>query len=98
MQWARVTEEKETVLEVDPTQLGTLELDGMWVPYVDLYDLGFLPTRLKMVDEEYAFHSSILIRGHGAVLPGQVRELRAEGKRPMVVERGDRYYVFVTPP
>ena len=94
----RLTGEKETVLEVDAKQLGTLELDGMWVPYLDLYDLDFLPTRLKMVDHEYAFHSSILVQGHSAVLPGQVRELRAAGKRPIVVERGDRYYVFVTPP
>jgi hypothetical protein len=40
----------------------------------------------------------MIISGHGAVLPGRVRELRAAGKKPVIIEREDRYYVYVTPP
>jgi hypothetical protein len=84
-------------LELDPNQLGTLELDGIWVPYVDLHDEPFMPTRIVMGTDEYAFSSSIIIRGHGATLPGKIRDLRASGKKPIIAERDDRYYVFVTP-
>jgi hypothetical protein len=30
-------------------------------------------------------------------MPGKIQELRAAGKQPIVVERDDRYYVFVSP-
>lgn len=85
-------------MEINPADLGTLELDRQWVPYIDLADAGFMPTRLTIANEEYAFDGSYLVLGHGAVLPGRVRELRSAGKKPVVVERKDRYYVFVTPP
>jgi hypothetical protein len=83
------------VLELAPTELGTLDLEDSWVPYADLVDLGFMPTRVRVGGTEYAFSFSTIIRGHGATLPGRIRQLRAEGKMPIVFERGNRYYVFV---
>jgi len=94
----RAMQQTEAMLEIDPSTLGTLEVDGFWVPYLDLYDVDFLPTRLKMVNDEYAFKNSVPRSGHGAILPQELRELRAEGKRAIIVEREDRYYVFVSPP
>ena len=85
-------------MELDPSRLGTLELDGQWVPYVDLYDEAFMPTRIAVGKDEYAFDSSQIIRGHSATLPAKISELRASGKKPMIAERANRYYVFVTPP
>jgi len=85
-------------LQLDPARLGTLELDKMWVPYADLYDLDFLPTRIELGKDEYAFNCSFLVKGHGALMPPKVRELLAAGKQTLVVERDDRYYVFVSPP
>ena len=82
-------------LELLPADMGTLEMDGIWVPYVDLYDEEFLPTRVRFGADEYAFSSSIIIFGHSATLPGKIRALRAEGKKVLVAQRGDRYYVFV---
>jgi hypothetical protein len=82
-------------LELQPADLGSVEMDGMWVPYINLYDDGFLPTRVRLGAQEYAFHSSQIISGHGATLPGRIRELRASGKKPLLIQRGDRYYVFV---
>ncbi|MEX2245646.1 MAG: hypothetical protein WEC75_03075 [Dehalococcoidia bacterium] len=92
------TSQPQTALTIDPAELGTLELGDLWVPYADLYDAPFMPTRITVGADEYAFHSSIIEKGHGALLPGRVRELREQGKRPLIIERGDRYYVFVTPP
>jgi hypothetical protein len=90
-------EEDALELELDPSQLGALDLEeDMWVPYVDLYDIDFLPSRIKLGNAEYAFNSSVIVKGHGATLPGKIHELRAAGKQPVVVERGDRYYVFAT--
>lgn len=86
------------MLELDAANIGTLELDGQWVPYYDLYATDFVPTRLKIVDDEYAWLSSILISGHGATLPATIRELRAAGKKPVIIERDGRYNVFVSPP
>ena len=85
-------------VELDPKDLGTLELDGQWVPYVDLYDEKFIPTRISVGKDEYAFNSSQIIFGHGATLPGKIRDLRASGKKPIIAERANRYYVFVSPP
>lgn len=92
-------------MELEPAQLGTLELDGIWVPYIDLVDEPFLPARVRVGGDEYAYNSSIMISGHSAVLPQRVRELRAAGKKVIIVERGafgtgktDRYMLFVAPP
>jgi hypothetical protein len=86
------------VLELDPKDLGTLDLDGAWVPYADLHYMDFLPTRIKLGADEYAYNSSMIISGHGAVLPQRIKALRGAGKTPIIVERDDRYYVFVSPP
>jgi hypothetical protein len=85
-------------LEIAPERLDALELDGIWAPYVYMGDVDFLPTRLTVGKDEYGYHSSMIIFGHGAVLPDRVRALRAEGKKPIIVEREERYYVYVTPP
>jgi hypothetical protein len=85
-------------LEIAPETLDALELDGIWAPYAYVGDLEFLPTRVTVGADEYGFHSSIIVFGHGAVLPQRIRELRSGGKKPIILEREERYYVYVTPP
>jgi hypothetical protein len=104
MQWSGVVQQQDYI-EIDPARLGTLELPGMWVAYVDLYDEPSVPTRIKIGENIYGFHSSMIISGHGAVLPQRVRALRDAGKQVLVIERGatgsghsDRYFVYVSPP
>lgn len=84
------------MLEIEPARLGTLELGDTWLPYVDLVDLDFMPTRLMLGGREYAYVQSILVQGHGAVLPGMIKELRDAGRKPLIVERTNRYNVFAT--
>ncbi len=94
-----VQEQQHEVLALDPASIGTLDLPGpMWVPLADLVDADFLPTRVSLGGEEYAWQSSVIIRGHGAVLPARIRDLQASGKKVLIIEREDRYYVFVSPP
>jgi len=87
------------MLEIDPIQLGTLEIDhDVWVPYIDLFDAEFVPTRIKVANDEYAFQRSAPTLGYGAFLPAEIREAKGRGKKPIIVERGERYYLFLTPP
>jgi hypothetical protein len=85
-------------VDVDVTQLGTLNMDGIWAPYIDLDNADLAPARIRVGNDEYAWESSIIIQGHSAVLPGHIRELRASGKKALIAEREDRYYVYVSPP
>jgi hypothetical protein len=91
-------------VDLEPAQLGTLELDGIWVPYIDLVDEPFLPAQVRIGDRDYAFNSSIIIFGHSATLSQKVRELREAGKQVLIIERAasgsgdsDRYMLFVSP-
>jgi hypothetical protein len=82
-------------LRVEADRLGTFELDGEELPFVDLNDAPFVHTCLVVGATEYRFHRSYPVRGHAAVMPDDVAELRAAGKQLLVAERGDRYYLYV---
>jgi hypothetical protein len=84
-------------LEIDPNALGTLDIESdIWVSYLDMNDASMVPTRLKVGERDYVWDSSMLAKGWGALMPGKIRELREGGKDPLIVERGDRYYIFVS--
>jgi hypothetical protein len=83
-------------MEIDPGAVGTLDIEAdVWVPYLDLYDAAMVPTRLKLGTRDYVWNSSMPAKGWGAMMPDKIRELRAAGREPLVVERGDRYYIYV---
>jgi hypothetical protein len=94
------------ILELDPAELGTLELDAeTWVAYIDLYgELPYVPTHVKLGSDEYVFDCSFITFGSGATMPRKIHELRVAGKKVLVIQRGatgsghsDRYLVFVSP-
>ena len=31
-------------MDIDPAELGTLNMDGMWAPYIDMVDAEFVPS------------------------------------------------------
>jgi hypothetical protein len=41
---------------------------------------------------------TFLVRGHGAVLADRLREHEAEGRTPLLLERDDRYLLFLHDP
>jgi hypothetical protein len=54
----------EGPLEIAPERLDALELDGIWAPYVHMVDEDFLPTRITIGKDEYAFHRIMIVFGH----------------------------------
>lgn len=74
--------------------IGTLELEGVEMPYANLEDAPYVHSRIVLDGTEYAYVRSFPVRGHSAVMPGAVRELLGQGKRLLVAERGERYYVY----
>jgi hypothetical protein len=89
------TEHATPVTDVDRALLGTLELAGSAVPYVDLEGEPHIASRLRVGDTEYAYERTFPVKGHGAVMPAAVAELQAAGKRILVAERGERYYLYI---
>jgi hypothetical protein len=90
-----VAQQETEPLEIDPSLIGTLELAGSEVPHVDLKDWPFIGSRLVVDGTEYTYNRSFNILGHSAVMPAAVAELQAQGRSILVVERKDRYYVYV---
>lgn len=82
-------------LEVHPSRVGTLELDGAAVPYVDLEDEAAVHTRLRVDGTLYVYQRSFPTKGGSAVMPAAIAELQAKGKRVLVAERSERYVVYV---
>jgi hypothetical protein len=57
------------------------------------------PYYVDVGDRRFAFSSSTFqVNGHGPWLPGQLREHEAEGRIPLLVERDDRYYLYLHDP
>lgn len=81
--------------EIDPDTVGTLTLEGLRLPLVYL-DEGPINSRLRLRGTEYTFEKSYLVRGFGATMPADVAAAMQRGRRPLVVERGDRYYLYLT--
>ena len=82
-------------LEIDPALVGTLELEGISVPYTNLEDAPLAPSLLRVGTTGYSYQRSFPISGHSAVMPAAMHELLADDKQLLVAERGERYYVYV---
>ena len=94
------------ILQLETADLGTLEVDNdTWVPYMDLFgETPYIPTVVRMGADDYGYVCSFMIFGHSADMPKKIRELKAAGKKVLVLQRGatgsgnsDRYLVFASP-
>jgi hypothetical protein len=83
------------VLELDDSLLDVLPLDGMMVPRIRMTTWGLPEVEVKVGDEEYEYQKSFPIKGHSATLPKRIGELLDEGKSPLVIERPDRFYLYL---
>jgi hypothetical protein len=83
------------VLELDESLLDMLPLDGLEVPRIHLY--GPPPfTQATLGEKQYSYERSFPVRGHGAKLPAFLREQIASGKTPLILEREERFYVYLS--
>jgi hypothetical protein len=82
------------VLELDELELEPLPLDGLEVPRIHFH--GPPPfTQAKLGDREYQYERSFPVKGHGANLPNFIREQMAAGKTPLILERENRFYIYL---
>ena len=82
-------------LEIDPSQVGELDLGEFEVPYVDLNDSPYAHTHIRIGDVEYLYDRSYPVKGHSAEMPADVSAVLAKGKRVLVAARSERYYLYL---
>ena len=80
--------------EFDDADLEPFAADDLELPLLRMHDIDIATTLIKVGDEEYQYDRSYPEKGYGAVMPAYVREQIAAGKKPLIVERLDRYYVY----
>lgn len=85
-----------THLDVDPSLIGELDLGEFEVPLIDLEREPLIHAHLRAGDSEYVYQRSYPIKGHSAVMPAYVAELLQNGRRVLVAERDERYYVYAS--
>lgn len=90
-----MTTEDAAPLEIERSLIGTLQLDGLEAPYVNLDQQPLIHSRLRVGDTEYAYERSIPVRGHSAILPETITQLQSEGRQVLIAERNDRYLVYL---
>ena len=78
----------------DVGQLEELALGGMFVPLIRMYTESLPDINIQVGDQPYLYDRSCPIKGHSAILPGQIRQALAEGKQPLLIERPDRFYIY----
>jgi hypothetical protein len=81
-------------LTVDSRELGRIEIGELTLPYIDLEDDAAVRNKIRLYDTEYTYVRSYPVRGHSAIMPAAVIELIAQGKRLLVAERHERYYLY----
>jgi hypothetical protein len=84
------------VQEFEDTEIEPFRLDEMYVPLIRLTSGGPPRADLMVGDEAFHYDRSYPIKGHSAVMPAYVRSLVAAGKKPLIIERSDRFYIYTT--
>ena len=87
--------ENAAPLEIERSLIGTLHLDGLDAPYVNLDQQPLIHARLRVADTEYTYESSIPVQGHSAVLPEAITQFQSEGRQVLIAERSDRYFIYL---
>jgi hypothetical protein len=83
------------MMEFEDTELEELPLDGdLTVPRIRMTTYGLPDIEIMLGDQHYQYERSYPIKGHMATLPKAVREGLGAGKKPLIIERSDRFYLY----
>jgi hypothetical protein len=83
------------VLELPDDLLEPRAMDGLTVPSIRLTQEALPPpVQISVGGQAYQYDRSYPIKGHSAVLPRYLREQMGTGKKPLLVERPTRFYVY----
>lgn len=96
----------EGVIEVNPAHIETLYTHGMELPYIEFARVE-PAIKLLLDGEAHWYYKTLPLRGYGAVLARYVRELEAEGNKPLLARfrpgvnfktssHWDRIYIYAT--
>ena len=80
--------------ELDPASVEMLRFDGFEVPSVNLNDLEIVPRHLGLSGRVFEYVKSYPHRGYAAIAPRDIDSLLTAGKDLLMVERGERYYLY----
>ncbi len=83
------------VHEVHPDSLETLVTEGIELPYVEYGDME-PAVKLVFEGEDYWYHRTLPLKGYGAVMARYIRELQAEGHKPLLARFQMRIYIYAT--
>ncbi len=83
------------VIEVRPENMETLSSGGFDLPYIEY---GEVQPAIKLLyeGEEYWYYKTLPLKGYGAVLPGYIRALEAQGHKPVLARFYNRIYIYAT--
>lgn len=82
------------MLDLDEAQVVPYAVDGE-VPRVRLTRGEPPSVDVRLGGREYRYERSFPIKGHAAVMPRYLREQAAAGKDLLIIERPDRFYIYV---
>ena len=80
--------------EYDDRLLEPFDVGGLVVPLLRLMTADVPAVDIKVGGQEFRYDRSYPVKGYGAVLPKYLAEQVAAGKRPLLIERPERYYVY----
>jgi hypothetical protein len=80
--------------EFDDIDLEAFAANGLTLPLLRLNDIDLPLTQIRVGGRDYQYDRSYPHKGYGAIMPPYVAEQMAAGRRPLVIERGDRYYLY----
>ena len=83
------------MLEFEDTETEPFPADGgLLVPLIRMTAGGLPSVDIKVGDQQFRYDRSYPYKGQSAVMPAFLREQVAAGKKPLLVERPDRFYVY----
>ena len=85
----------EGVIEVNPGRVETLYTSGMELPYIE-FNRTEPALKLLLNGEEHWYYKTLPLKGYSAVMAGYIRELEAEGHKPLLARFYDRIYIYAT--
>jgi hypothetical protein len=89
-----MTADTYQAIQIPRSYLGLVEIGDEELPFVDLDEQPYVSSKIEVEGIEYTYERSFPIKGHSAIMPAQVEQLQSQGKRLLVGERNERYYLY----
>ena len=82
------------MIELAEALVEPFAVEGLAVPLIKL-TAAWADVEIRVGEQVYQYERSYPIKGHSAVMPGYLQEQVNAGKKPLLIERPDRFYVYL---